>query len=92
MTEQCAFCGNKNLTAKTTRYLHQQGDDLMIFDDTPCMECDFCGEQNTFTPKYSSRSSATIERFANTASNPVDSCKWLSMNLGLHSQQPNLTG
>ncbi len=45
MTEQCAFCGNKNLTAKTTRYLHQQGDELMIVDDTPCMECDFCGEQ-----------------------------------------------
>ena len=45
MTEQCAFCGNKHLTAKTTRYLHQQGDELMMVDDTPCMECDFCGEQ-----------------------------------------------
>lgn len=45
MTEQCAFCGHKHLTAKTTRYLHQQGGELLFVDDVPCLECGFCGEQ-----------------------------------------------
>ena len=45
MAEQCAFCGNKNLTAKTTRYLHQQNEAMLIVEDVPCLECNFCGEQ-----------------------------------------------
>jgi YgiT-type zinc finger domain-containing protein len=45
MTEQCAFCGNKHLTPKTTRYLHQHDEQLLIVDGVPCLECDFCGEQ-----------------------------------------------
>lgn len=45
MTEQCVFCGNKNLTAKTTRYLHESGGEMLIVDNVPCIECDFCGEQ-----------------------------------------------
>ncbi|MCQ8105465.1 type II toxin-antitoxin system MqsA family antitoxin [Methylomonas sp. SURF-2] len=45
MTEQCSFCGHKHLSHKLTRYLHQQGDELLIIDDVPCLECDFCGEQ-----------------------------------------------
>ena len=45
MTEQCSFCGNKSLSLKTTRYLHQQGEDLMLVEQVPCVECDFCGEQ-----------------------------------------------
>lgn len=45
MSEQCAFCGNKHLYANTTRYIHQQGDELLIVDDVPCIECEFCGEQ-----------------------------------------------
>ncbi|MGZ8220960.1 MAG: YgiT-type zinc finger protein [Methylobacter sp.] len=44
MTEHCAFCGNKCLST-TTRYLHQQDDELLIVDDVPCTQCDFCGEQ-----------------------------------------------
>lgn len=45
MIEQCAFCGNTNLTAKTTRYLHQAQDEMLIVEHVPCIECDFCGEQ-----------------------------------------------
>ncbi|HLF96794.1 MAG TPA: YgiT-type zinc finger protein [Methylococcaceae bacterium] len=45
MAEQCAFCGNKHLHAKTTRYIHQENDELLIVDEVPCTECDFCGEQ-----------------------------------------------
>jgi YgiT-type zinc finger domain-containing protein len=45
MAEKCAFCGNKNLSAKTTLYLHQQNEEMLIVEDVPCLECDFCGEQ-----------------------------------------------
>ncbi|SDW10758.1 YgiT-type zinc finger protein [Nitrosomonas communis] len=45
MPNQCAFCGNKNLTLKTTRYLHQHDEKLLIVEGVPCLECDFCGEQ-----------------------------------------------
>ena len=45
MAEQCAFCGNKHLTPKTTRYLHQRGEDMLFVEHVPCIECDFCGEQ-----------------------------------------------
>ena len=44
MSETCAFCGNRHLTRKT-RYLHHQGADMLIVDNVPCVECDFCGEQ-----------------------------------------------
>lgn len=45
MTDHCVFCGNKHLSAKTTRYLHQQDGEMLIVEEVPCMECDFCGEQ-----------------------------------------------
>ena len=45
MSETCTFCGNMHLTRKTTRYLHHQGEDMLIVDNVPCVECDFCGEQ-----------------------------------------------
>ena len=45
MTEHCAFCGNKHLSCTTTRYLHQQDDELLIVDDVPCTQCVYCGEQ-----------------------------------------------
>jgi len=41
MTEQCVFCGNKHLTAKTTRYLHQNHEEMLIVEQVPCLECDF---------------------------------------------------
>lgn len=44
MTEQCPFCGNKHMTPKKTRYLYQHDDRLLIVNDVPCLECDYCGE------------------------------------------------
>ena len=46
MIEQCAFCcGNKHFMPKTTRYLHQRGEDMLFVEQAPCVECDICGEQ-----------------------------------------------
>lgn len=45
MSESCAFCGHKHLSAKTTRYFHEQGDEILIVNAVPCLECDYCGEQ-----------------------------------------------
>ena len=45
MTQICAFCGNKHLSAKKVRYMHQVDSELLFVDGVPCIECDFCGEQ-----------------------------------------------
>lgn len=45
MTEQCSFCGNKHLTYKATRYIHQSGEEMLIVENVPCLVCDYCGEQ-----------------------------------------------
>lgn len=45
MPEICAFCGNKHLTTTTTRYLHQRNNEMLIVEEVPCLECNFCGEQ-----------------------------------------------
>ncbi|NEX16531.1 MAG: hypothetical protein C1943_07865, partial [Halochromatium sp.] len=28
-----------------TRYIHQQGDELLIVEEVPCLRCDYCGEE-----------------------------------------------
>jgi YgiT-type zinc finger domain-containing protein len=45
MSKQCSFCGNRHLSAKQTRYIHQQDGELLIVENVPCIECDYCGEQ-----------------------------------------------
>lgn len=45
MNEQCSFCGHAHLSEKHARYIHQLGDDLLIVEDVPCLECEYCGEQ-----------------------------------------------
>ncbi len=45
MSETCNFCGHAYLRATRTRYIHQEGDDILIVDDVPCIECEYCGEQ-----------------------------------------------
>lgn len=45
MSQHCSFCGHAHLKPTHTRYIHQQGDELLIVDDVPCLECEFCGEQ-----------------------------------------------
>jgi len=45
MTDRCSFCGHTHLISTTTRYLHQQGDDILFVDDVPCLRCGYCGEE-----------------------------------------------
>jgi YgiT-type zinc finger domain-containing protein len=45
MSEHCSFCGHAHLDATTSRYIHQQGDDILIVDDVPCLRCGYCGEE-----------------------------------------------
>jgi YgiT-type zinc finger domain-containing protein len=44
MSQQCNFCGHAHLVPKQIRYIHQLGDDMLIVDDVPCLECEYCGE------------------------------------------------
>lgn len=45
MSEQCVFCGHKHLISKTTRYIYQKDQRMLVVDHVPCLECTFCGEQ-----------------------------------------------
>jgi len=45
MSQKCNFCGHAHLVETRTRYIHQQGDDILIVDDVPCIACEYCGEQ-----------------------------------------------
>ena len=45
MSQKCNFCGHAHLSETRTRYIHQQGDDILIVDDVPCIQCEYCGEQ-----------------------------------------------
>lgn len=45
MSEHCSFCGHAALVPSTSRYIHQQGEDILIVDDVPCLRCDYCGEE-----------------------------------------------
>jgi len=43
--KQCSFCGNTHLSQKNVRYIYQRDGDIMVVDDVPCIECDYCSEQ-----------------------------------------------
>jgi len=43
--KQCSFCGNTYLSRKDVRYIYQREGDIMVVDDVPCLECDYCSEQ-----------------------------------------------
>jgi len=43
--KQCSFCGNTHLSQKDVRYIYQHQDSIMVVDDVPCLECDYCSEQ-----------------------------------------------
>lgn len=45
MSNICHFCGNKNSTPKTVPYIYRQNDKMMVINNVPCEECDFCGER-----------------------------------------------
>ncbi len=41
----CTFCGNKNIKETHTQYLYRHNGEMLIVNNTPCEECEFCGEQ-----------------------------------------------
>ena len=45
MCEHCVFCGHKHLSSKTTRYIYQKDQQMLVVEHVPCLECTFCGEQ-----------------------------------------------
>jgi YgiT-type zinc finger domain-containing protein len=45
MSEPCVFCGHKHLSNKTTRYIYQKNEQMLVVENVPCQECTFCGEQ-----------------------------------------------
>ncbi|MDP2902358.1 MAG: type II toxin-antitoxin system MqsA family antitoxin [Methylovulum sp.] len=45
MSEHCVFCGHNYLESKTTRYIYQKDQQMLVVEHVPCLECTFCGEQ-----------------------------------------------
>ncbi len=45
MDKICNFCGNKNFREKQTQYIYRHNEQLLIVEDVPCEECEYCGEQ-----------------------------------------------
>jgi len=45
MQKACNFCGNKNFRDKRVQYIYRHNGKLLIVDNVPCEECEYCGEQ-----------------------------------------------
>jgi len=45
MKQVCHFCGNKNFKKTSVQYIYRNHQQLLIVDDVPCMQCEYCGEQ-----------------------------------------------
>ena len=45
MSEHCVFCGHKHLSSKTTRYIYQKDQQMLVVEHVPRLESTFCGEQ-----------------------------------------------
>jgi len=41
----CSFCGNKNFVEKEVQYLYKHDGRMLLINNVPCEECEFCGEQ-----------------------------------------------
>ncbi len=72
MIERCAFCGHKHLKAKNTRYIHQQGEELLIMGNVPCLECEFCHE-----PYFEARVLKAIEAEHLAITNQQKTPEWV---------------
>jgi len=45
MNKVCSFCGNKNFREKTVQYIYRHDEQLLMVNNVPCEECEYCGEQ-----------------------------------------------
>jgi len=41
----CYFCGHKHLVPRTVQYTYQRNGQLLLINDVPCEQCEYCGEQ-----------------------------------------------
>jgi len=45
MNKVCSFCGNKNFRKKTVQYIYRHYEQLLMVNNVPCEECEYCGER-----------------------------------------------
>lgn len=45
MRKQCNFCGNKNFKEELIQYIYKHDGLLLMVNNVPCEECEYCGEQ-----------------------------------------------
>jgi YgiT-type zinc finger domain-containing protein len=45
MEKTCNFCGNRNFHETRTQYIYRHDGKMLIVDNVPCEQCDYCGEQ-----------------------------------------------
>ncbi len=45
MIKVCSFCGNNNFSEKEVQYTYKHDDNILIVDNVPCEQCEYCGEQ-----------------------------------------------
>ncbi|MGR3311417.1 MAG: type II toxin-antitoxin system MqsA family antitoxin [Candidatus Brocadiales bacterium] len=45
MSKICSFCGNKNFREKHVQYIYKHDGRLLVVNNVPCEECEYCGEQ-----------------------------------------------
>ncbi len=45
MTKICNFCGNKNFREMHVQYIYKYDNQLLVVNNVPCEECEYCGEQ-----------------------------------------------
>jgi YgiT-type zinc finger domain-containing protein len=41
----CSFCGSRNFRETRTQYIYRHDGKLLIVEDVPCEQCEYCGEQ-----------------------------------------------
>ena len=45
MKKVCNLCGNKNFKEKLVQYIYRHDDKLLVVNNVPREECEYCGEQ-----------------------------------------------
>jgi YgiT-type zinc finger domain-containing protein len=45
MRTLCHFCGNKHFSKRHVQYTYKRDGQLLIVDEVPCEQCEYCGEQ-----------------------------------------------
>jgi YgiT-type zinc finger domain-containing protein len=43
--KRCNFCGNKNFKNKEVEYIYRREGRIMLVNNVPCEECEYCGEK-----------------------------------------------